>query len=301
MMFSYSVLILYILYFSKYPNIFEYIDNYYGSKISFTSLFYKEKNYLLTGASDNHFKLLEFFLYRVALHAEQMNIVVWMLDLNSTLKERLTTTVEEISKIKLQFNIFLEDFPFNTHPPFFNISEESGQYAWKPACIYLSQKKYKGNVLWLDAGCKIVSNLKNLFSLVKKEGFWSMRSSGNIMEYTYPTMIKRFNITDKEATYPNCSGGLVGFAIRNKLAVQLLENWYKCACELECIAPKGSNRNNHRQDQAILSVLVAKSNHKFKCGWPRSKADFIKHYDGHLTTEEFRLLRMKVIRLNMVI
>jgi hypothetical protein len=37
---------------------------------------------------------------------------------------------------------------------------------------------------------------------------------------------------------------------------ELARPWYECALTRQCIAPDGSNRRNHRQDQAALTVLA---------------------------------------------
>ena len=35
-----------------------------------------------------------------------------------------------------------------------------------------------------------------------------------------------------------------------------LRGWRECSLDVECIAPSGSHRGNHRQDQAALTVLA---------------------------------------------
>lgn len=36
----------------------------------------------------------------------------------------------------------------------------------------------------------------------------------------------------------------------------LARPWYECSITRQCIAPDGSSRKNHRQDQAALTVLA---------------------------------------------
>ena len=45
---------------------------------------------------------------------------------------------------------------------------------------------------------------------------------------------------------------------------EFIEYFYKCACDKECIAPESSSRLNHRQDQAVFTILYYKYLNKFK-------------------------------------
>ena len=40
------------------------------------------------------------------------------------------------------------------------------------------------------------------------------------------------------------------------VAEHIVRRWHQCALQRCCIAPEGSNKTNHRQDQTALSVLV---------------------------------------------
>ena len=53
-----------------------------------------------------------------------------------------------------------------------------------------------------------------------------------------------------------CHGAIVGFDLSHSPARKLLAAWLSCALHRECIAPVGSHRGNHRQDQAELTVIM---------------------------------------------
>lgn len=40
---------------------------------------------------------------------------------------------------------------------------------------------------------------------------------------------------------------------------QLARPWYECSITRQCIAPDGSSRENHRQEQSALTILAALS------------------------------------------
>jgi hypothetical protein len=52
------------------------------------------------------------------------------------------------------------------------------------------------------------------------------------------------------------NGAVVAFD--TKKTQHIIDEWYSCALNKDCIAPVGSNRSNHRQDQAILTYLTAR-------------------------------------------
>lgn len=53
-----------------------------------------------------------------------------------------------------------------------------------------------------------------------------------------------------------CNGAMVGFSNRNQAALDMLQAWADCSMVRQCIAPLGSSRENHRQDQAVLTLLA---------------------------------------------
>jgi hypothetical protein len=67
------------------------------------------------------------------------------------------------------------------------------------------------------------------------------------------------------STYDNkycVSGGVVGVCVTNKVAVNLIRVWKQASLIEECIIPQGSSRLNHRQDQAIITILLHRSYQK---------------------------------------
>ena len=53
----------------------------------------------------------------------------------------------------------------------------------------------------------------------------------------------------------NFSSGIVGMVI-DKKNQKIIDEWAKFSRNKDVIAPKGSSRKNHRQDQSILNILV---------------------------------------------
>ena len=96
--------------------------------------------------------------------------------------------------------------------------------------------------------------------IIKKNGFYSPQSSDNIEKWTHEQTLNSLEAPNSILRKRNISGGIVGFAKNLDKVDNLLDEWYKHSINKEIIAPRGSSRANHRQDQAILSVLI----HKFR-------------------------------------
>ena len=166
-------------------------------------------------------------------------------------------------------------FQFDQFPPHMRLqcctkrkhcgAASAGQYAWKPVILSALVAEF-GAVLWLDAGSQPVSD-KNAIAdvrhrLLHGSGFYTTRSSGTVRKWTHPGMLAALRIPRDAALLdgPNCNAAVVGFGPGNENAtsLELLREWRACAMSEACVAPEGSSRQNHRQDQAALTVLAAR-------------------------------------------
>jgi hypothetical protein len=117
-------------------------------------------------------------------------------------------------------------------------------------------------VLWLDAGGRIVkpSALSNTLNWIKRYGFACRNSEGKVRHWTHLAQLKYFRADfDYLRQQRNCDGSRLGFTLQTYK--DLIRPWYECSITRQCIAPDGSNRSNHRQDQAALTVLSVLSHH----------------------------------------
>lgn len=217
------------------------------------------KYVLVTGASSSHELSLIQFLYFTILYNSNIKIVVWDLGFSNGFKKLL-------SKIyKKNRNIIYQWFNFSQYPKYFDINKNKGEYAWKSIIINISFYRMKQTLLWLDAGCIVLKSLNRVYLDIEKYHVWSIFSCGNISRWTHISTIKYFNASNKVAGKKTCSGGLVGFKWNSKVSHKLLKEWVDCSFHRECIAPNGSNRMNHRQDQSALSILIYKYNLFERC------------------------------------
>ncbi|CAG8498736.1 5672_t:CDS:2 [Cetraspora pellucida] len=154
----------------------------------------------------------------------------------------------------------LRTFNFSKYPEFWDLQKNRtsrGEYGWKAGILKEISMEFPGILMWADTGTlfgqKILENLPEILKLYN--GFFSPMSKGTMDEWTHPGVFKYFNDdASKYVNLSNCNAAALFFDTRK--TQYLIDKLYECALEKECIAPSGSSRINHRQDQAILSYLV---------------------------------------------
>ncbi|KAI7821753.1 hypothetical protein BC939DRAFT_493966 [Gamsiella multidivaricata] len=216
---------------------------------------------IITGASSNHFCALESFLYSLSEILDGLErtevrprIVVYNLG---------GMTPEQVTQMKwLKDNQYMDeyhDFDYSIYPDFWDITVARGEYGWKAGIIKEVADKYRGLILWMDSGNMLeLDFLRYLPGYLEKYGFWSPQSSGNLQQYTHPGLPQYYGEPlEKYGMETNCSGGAVAFdASQDRIYNGILKEWYVCSLTKDCIAPPGSSRTNHRQDQAALTFLA---------------------------------------------
>jgi len=188
----------------------------------------------------------------------------------------LGLTDREASTLPRWARLFYHKFEYANYPPHFDVAVEAGQYAWKPAIVAdvvdrLRAGGESDDVLWADAGSYFDAVDPIAGRVRASGGLWVRPSSGTMRQWTHPGMFERLGADARD--YEDCRNAdatLIGFATgsaspaaRERLHADVIAPWKMCALDRECIAPTGSSRRNHRQDQAVLSYLVHKAGYAF--------------------------------------
>lgn len=178
--------------------------------------------------------------------------------------------------ISNQKKVQLESFDFKAYPSFFQERDKNnklGAYAWKSAIIYSNTIIFDSDILlWLDSGNIVNNDLKKLLKVVNIFGFYSPISNGKIANWTYSSVKEELNLSDKVLKKPNITGGIVAVNTRKTKPKQLIKQWYEYSILENLISPKGSSRDNHRQDQTLLSIAFFQK--KYLLLSPKSKLFF---------------------------
>ncbi|KAG0268223.1 hypothetical protein BGZ95_002556 [Linnemannia exigua] len=128
------------------------------------------------------------------------------------------------------------------------------------AAASASARHQQGIVLWLDSGDRIsLPFLRWLPSFLLRNGMWSPQSQDDMLTWTHPGLLNYYHdsLDNYSPGETNCNGAAMAFDVRNRTVRDgIMREWVQCARTKDCIAPEGSSRSNHRQDQAALTYLV---------------------------------------------
>ena len=206
---------------------------------------------VVTGASSNHFDTLCAFLHNFKLNnPTSIPLIVYNLGLSVEEKKIISSRVPSASIL---------DFDFELYPSFFDIKSAAGEYAWKPIIISETLLSFD-RVLWLDTGNRLANTevLRRAFAFIERDGFLTTQTSGTTQMWVHSDSLKFFNASKLDVQM--CNGAIVGFdRTHSQVMTKIVSPWRECALLRECIAPLGSSRANHRQDQATLTVLIYQS------------------------------------------
>ena len=202
---------------------------------------------LVTGADRTHGASLRQFLASVRRHDPALRVVVYDLGL----------TVWQRWRIGRRRPLEWRRFEFGKYPAYFDIKVKAGEFAWKPVIVWDVMQDASEPVCWMDAGNVLTGPVSAIEAAVRKSGFYSPRSPGTILNWTHPKMLAYFGVDAGWArSKPNLNGACIAFDPSHRGARELARCWKEGALIRECIAPEGSDLTNHRQDQALLTVLA---------------------------------------------
>jgi len=235
---------------------------------------------IVTGASSNHYHCLRHLLFSISLFEPDTRVIVYDLGL----KPRQRTGLEDEG-----FEV--RTFRFENYPPYLDIRVNRGEYAWKPVIIADVLCQVRGALLWLDAGNLIHQRLDRVRGALREHGVYTPVSCGNIQQWTHPLTLEFLKADPEICLKPNRNAAIVGLLANSPGISQLAERWKSCALEKGCIAPPGSDRSNHRQDQAVLSVLIYQFQAMYGYGLVDKRLDISTHNDGRQFDEVQNLLR----------
>ena len=206
---------------------------------------------IVTGADRNYFYAL-ITLLSTLYHRGNLNDVsvdIWDLGLTKKQKVLLTLCLRE------NWNIL--DIESLGSPPFPTAFDPSAQnFAWKPKII---QESLRGSntLLWLDAGVCIANDINKLFELIDKQStFFVKNNEFQNKDYISSECKALLSPSPSELDSFQIHANVLGFTNENE-SVSLLNEWVLICSEPNAVLSLDSN---HRHDQTVLSILIARRN-----------------------------------------
>jgi len=251
---------------------------------------------VVTGCSMNHLRPLQLLLQslrdRIVFNPNfpfRVRVIFYNLDPDPNKQKK----IQDVLFHGNQDYSFLEyrEFDYDAYPSHFMITRH---YAWKgviyeqvvreqresllkaskdthsnsPSTATCDHQNRSSFVYWIDSGLCVTNQCPeaNPFApdieYAQEYGFYSPWSSG-LRKWTQNGTAEYLGLSQavfENSSTPMSSSGISLVDVRSDFVYHnVIVPWRNCSLEKECIAPKGSSRNNHRQDQFVLSVLLAKN------------------------------------------
>jgi len=223
---------------------------------------------IVTAADGGHFLTLVGALWALRrTEAESTRIIIYDLGLKPCQRRYLDGLVSCFPR----GTTVVKSFDYSRYPSYFNVNQSAGCYAWKPAIVHevLTEVSEGDSVVWVDAGTEMGRRVDALLAdshSYSVDGFISTVTTGTMDQWTHQGMKDWFaehttslpvaaTIKRERAASP-CNGAFLGFRKGSEAEQAIVPTWLACAMDINCIAPVGSSRRNHRQDQSALTLLV---------------------------------------------
>ena len=137
---------------------------------------------------------------------------------------------------------------------------QRGGYAWKSISITDAFFEWKGLFSWQDAGNVVTDGITREITFARQYGMYACLSASTIATWTYKVtrkfMTRNRLVKRNKGRDPNCATGSLYFDYKHEYIHDLLMKFKQCGYTQKCVSPRGSNMKNHRQEQAVMSMLI---------------------------------------------
>jgi hypothetical protein len=177
--------------------------------------------------------------------------------------------LEKIIYLQKKYNFILKKFDYTNYPEHVDLKKYNGlncSYAFKPIILYNEaiQDCNKDKILiWMDSANRFtLNNINDIVNITISQGIYSPISANpntiESIELNNHRTVSYYNLTEHEHKYllESISANLIGINYASNTGSTILNAWYKDCLNRDIIMPINTNRNNHRQDQTVLSTLM---------------------------------------------
>lgn len=215
---------------------------------------------IVTGANNAYILTLIDFIKNYILQGfNTSDLIVYNLGLNQT-------NLQILEALKARYPFIIKNFDNSSYPEHVDLNKYNGlycSYAFKPIILFNEAQQSTKPIIWTDTANRFDKSIINkIVDTINKEGIYSPVSTGEktieTIELNHPKTCEILGLTEYEHTtvLKSRSGNMVGFDYKKPAIKNIIDQWYNYSLQREVIMPEGSSRNNHRQDQTILSILM---------------------------------------------
>ena len=214
---------------------------------------------IVSGCNDNYiFTMIDFIEKYKENNLVFNNLIIYDYGLNEN-------NLNKIIKYKTTYGFKIVKFDYSNYPEHVNLDKYTGfqcNYAFKPISIYNTCRENPNKkIIWMDCANRFNSNsINDILNILQNQSIYSpiCCKAGSIesMELHHINTIIHFKLKDDIHLIPQRTSGLFGVDYSSVCGKNIVNDWYNCSLNKNIIAPEGSSRNNHRQDQSVLTILM---------------------------------------------
>ncbi len=217
---------------------------------------------IVTAASDSYIKTMVDFIEKFYIACKSSSLIVYDIGLSKT-------NINLIEKLKNKYDFEFKTLNYDLYPEHVNVNKYKGlfcSYAFKPIIIYNEANNPSNtnkNIIWMDSANRFnETTINTICNSINKYGIYSPISAyrGTIesIELNHPATVKLLGLTELEhkSELYSISANLIGLNYASECGKKIINEWYNYSLNKAIIMPQDSSRNNHRQDQTILSILM---------------------------------------------
>lgn len=234
----------------------------------------------VTASDTSHARSLVNLITSISFTNPDAQVVVFDLGLTGSELLNLSETFPAVK---------VEKFPYEEFPDYFDVRVEAGQYAWKAQCVERVASSARGDLFWIDAGCVVTGKLERIRKVLGRRGIYADKAVGPSSRWTHPLTFAALDAGKEEAELQRdqLAATFIGFRLGGANVNRVISDWARYSRDRNVIAPPGSSRVNHRQDQSVFSILVyrflAQSTPQrllsFVGYWPKAVKDYLIRQD----------------------
>lgn len=171
----------------------------------------------------------------------------------------------ELIHIQNLYHFDIRKLDYSKYPEHVDLTKYNGlkcSYAFKPVLIYEQANMSEDPVIYMDSGCGFTKNtIEYICDEVRKNHFWVSiaNNKGTIesKELNHKDTLQHFNVDKNDII--TCSANAMGLNYSNNYCKDIIDKWYQSCLDPKIITPEKTDRNNHRQDQSVLSCVLHNS------------------------------------------